>query len=136
MSKRILVTGSRDWNNVETICAALESALQLLGGEDVVLVTGACPTGADLIATAYWTMHDLGEIEEHPADWDTHGKKAGWIRNKEMADAGADICLAFIRNNSRGSEMMVDLAEDAGIQTMTWRMNDVLADDLSDPDGS
>lgn len=51
--------------------------------------------------------------EPHPADWSTHGKAAGPIRNQQMADARADLCLAF--PGGKGISDMVRRAERAGI---------------------
>lgn len=114
---RILITGSRDWTNWRIIHGAL---CDYLFEEQVVLVSGACPTGADRMAEK-WARGMGYEVETHPADWDQHGKKAGFIRNKEMVDLGADICLAFIKNNSKGATMTLNLAEKAGIRTKVWR---------------
>lgn len=114
---RILVTGSRDWNDRETIFQALfNTGVNGHDGDNHkrILVSGACPTGADAIAEDVarrmgWT------IERHPADWKTHGKKAGFVRNAEMVALGADICHAFIRNGSKGASMCANLAQKAHI---------------------
>ena len=50
-----------------------------------------------------------------PADWDKYGKKAGYIRNKEMARA-ADACVVFWNGQSKGSKHMIDIAKKHGLQ--------------------
>lgn len=125
---RILVTGSRDWDDRLTIYRALNSvceAADLLYPPDqygntlpdpskFVVVHGACPTGADRIADD-WCVGNFFLAEEHPADWETHGKAAGPIRNAEMVNLGADICLAFPLPSSRGTKNCMRLAREAGI---------------------
>lgn len=54
-------------------------------------------------------------VERHPADWERHGKRAGYLRNREMAELGADLVLAFWDGQSKGTMHMVDLAEEYGI---------------------
>ena len=117
---RILVTGSRDWEDEGVISVALYEHGRI--GLDTTLVHGNA-RGADLIA-ADWAQILCWRIERHPAEWEKHGKAAGYIRNKEMVDAGADICLAFIRNKSKGATMCADLAEKAGIPTIRYEVND------------
>ena len=121
---RILVTGSRDWDAPDTIAYALRYLVECENvADDAVLVSGACPTGADRIAEGIWLS--LGRpIELHPADWLTHGKKAGFVRNDEMVKAGADICLAFIKNESKGATMTAELAGKAGIPVYTYLMRE------------
>jgi len=116
---RVLVTGSRDWPDRTTVWGVLDDVLR--EHHDVTVVHGACPSGADAIARD-WTRHayrasELGVMreEEHPADWGQFGKSAGFRRNAEMVAAGADLCLAFIKNGSRGATHAADLAEKAGI---------------------
>lgn len=116
-SVRVLVTGSRDW----TDCSAVYEALDALGGRaSVTVVHGACPGGADNWARAWVQMRRQTE-EPHPADWKRHGKKAGFIRNTEMARLGADLCLAFIRNLSNGATHCAREAVSFGIPTVTFR---------------
>lgn len=119
---RILITGSRDWPAEEDIQFALVMAEELPPSNNT-LVSGACPTGADQMAEK--AAEKLGwKVERHPADWKKYGKRAGFLRNKEMVDLGADLCLAFIHNNSKGASMTLDLAEKAGIPTKVFRIND------------
>lgn len=115
---RILVTGSRSWTDRKAIEDALFDAL-VATDDDVVIVHGACPTGADEIASRFVSWiggYDSGLTEErHPADWRRYGRAAGPNRNAEMVALGADLCLAFIHNQSRGATHCADLAEAAGI---------------------
>jgi len=111
--RRVLVTGSRTWTDTGTIRDALAS---VWGDGAALLVSGACPRGADRLAEACWTRWG-GRVERHPADWDRHGRVAGYRRNTVMVNRGADLCLAFIRHNSRGASHALALAQAAGIPT-------------------
>lgn len=111
--KRLLVTGSRDWTDVDVIELALAEAWKALD-YDVVLIHGACPHGADAIAAELWLCQGF-DVEAHPADWGQYGRRAGFKRNADMVGLGADLCLAFIKNESRGATMTADLSDRAGI---------------------
>ncbi len=128
---RILITGSRDWADRNAVYAALHTEVELnwergydsdgvfvdwIPPKDFVLVHGACPTGADAIAND-WAINAWCRIEAHPADWNKYGKAAGFRRNAEMVNLGADLCLAFIKNGSMGASHTAELAEKAGIPT-------------------
>ena len=114
VSYRVLVTGSRDWTDRD----AIRDALSAIDGncdpaDSLTLVHGAA-RGADSIAADI--AANIGwNVEAHPADWERHGKRAGFIRNEEMVKLGADVCLAFIKDGSRGAMMCAGLAEKAGI---------------------
>lgn len=132
---RILVTGSRDWDDEVSLALALGFAvgegLSIDPNSAVVIVHGDCPTGADAIAARLATDHGV-PVEAYPADWNEHGRAAGPIRNEQMVALGADVCLAFIgpctsprcgrthRHPSHGASGCADLAERAGIPTRRY----------------
>lgn len=108
------MTGSRDWTDDDVIADAL-----IKHGRAGCTVVQGCARGADQIAAS--VARSLGyRTEDHPAFWSTYGRRAGFVRNKEMVDAGADLCLAFIKSRSRGATMCADLAEAAGITTVRF----------------
>jgi hypothetical protein len=108
-ARRVLVTGSRTWTDHAVIRAALAEHF----APGVVLVSGACPRGADAIAEHIWSGLG-GHVERHPADW-AAGRGAGYARNTAMVATGADVCLAFIRDHSPGATHAADTAARAGI---------------------
>jgi len=119
---RILVTGSRDWEDTDKLAYQLGLAISEghRDGRRVIVVHGACPSGADALADRL--VCDQGfEVEPHPADWQQFGKSAGFRRNAEMVALGADVCLAFIRNGSKGATHCADAAEKAGIPVRRFR---------------
>lgn len=116
MSKqfRLLVCGSRDFDDEAYLSHVLD--LILVQKPGLVIVEG-CARGADRMAERYGQRNDL-YIEHYPADWNTHGRKAGFLRNTQMADTRPDAVIAFYRNPSQpsvGTQMMVRIARERGI---------------------
>lgn len=130
---RVLVTGSRDWGDWREVYRALskvceEHDLNLIPDEHgntmpdprkITVVHGNCPTGADMWADQ-WCISNFFTAERHPADWQEYGKRAGFVRNAEMVKSGIDLCLAFIKGESKGASMTARLAEEAGIPTVRY----------------
>ena len=111
--KTVIVTGSRDWDDVITIYQALSEE-----NPDLV-VHGGC-RGADKYAKD-WAGYQMVECVSCPANWNKHGKAAGSIRNKEMLQSynsdlyGVVIVLAFRKNMSKGTTNCVNLAKQMGM---------------------
>lgn len=121
---RILITGSRTWNDWATIRRVLRASYR----PGAILVSGACPKGADAMCERAWAQMG-GRLERHPADWERHGLQAGHVRNREMVLLGADECLAFIRDRSPGATATAALAERAGIPVARYeRFSEPAAD--------
>lgn len=125
--RRLLITGSRWWNNWAIPQFAL-SAEWLVTNGTAVLVSGNCPPrpdgtpGADYICEWLWESWG-GAVERHPARWDLYGKPAGFRRNAEMA-ALPDIykCLAFNLNNSGGTQNCMEEAQKRKIPVSPFKL--------------
>jgi YspA, cpYpsA-related SLOG family len=119
---RILITASRNWEGPEaerkihevlSAAHALATAL----GSPLTVVHGDCPTGGDAIADRWARRRDSDGVivEPYAAQWGIFGKPAGFIRNQAMVDEGADMCIAFIRDNSKGATDCLSRAWEAQI---------------------
>jgi hypothetical protein len=122
---RVLVTGSRDWDDEGVIYGALDEVLLrcMYVGRAMHLIHGGA-AGADSIAHN-WAREAKVDRVVYEAQWREHGvynPQAGLARNRLMVEAGADLCLAFIRNGSRGATHCANLAEEAGIKTWRWEV--------------
>ncbi|MBR1697914.1 MAG: DUF2493 domain-containing protein, partial [Anaerovibrio sp.] len=84
-----------------------------LKSDTVIIVSGHAP-GADTLGERYAHEHGL-KCELYPADWNTHGKAAGPIRNAEMAN-NADALIAFWDGESRGTKNMIETAKAKGLR--------------------
>ncbi len=119
---RLIVCGSRDWTDREAVFDALDSALNdahIRSGKPrtLTVVHGACPTGADKFADEWCALHGVA-VERHSADWSGgFGGAAGPLRNRRMANRGADLCLAFWDGKTKrsGTLNMITEATLAGI---------------------
>jgi hypothetical protein len=66
--------------------------------------------GVDQLGEEWAAEHDI-PVERFPADWNQHGKSAGYIRNEEMAEY-ADALVAVHVNESLGAGHMIDIGHD------------------------
>ena len=111
---RVCITGSRDWGRPEMIYKALDGISFLCEAMDVemVIVHGGCPTGADKAAED-WAMDNFSarvKLQRYLAQWDRYGKRAGPLRNQEMAESQPDLVLAFWDGKSAGTRHMIETA--------------------------
>lgn len=109
---RLIVAGMRGWADRRAIYSRLDVILKLR--PNLILVHGACPTGADAIADR-WARRRGVKVERHWAKWNVHGRRAGPLRNEKMAALGANYCLVFWDGKSRGTGSMYRAARRAGI---------------------
>jgi len=124
---RVLITGSRNWEGrwAERELGLILDTLELLAdflNSPLIIVHGDCPTGADALADRWARSRDY-EPEIHPANWVTGGKGAGLFRNSHMVNLGADMCIGFLRDSSKGTTDCLTKAKAAGIPTFVVHWN-------------
>lgn len=119
------MTGSRTWDDPQFIYDRLREMCAKSHPGTLTVVHGGCPKGADAIAHDWcWQWAGHANEEVHPADWEKHGKAAGYVRNREMVVSGAGIVLAFIRGNSPGASHCAREADAAGLAVATYEYVD------------
>ena len=105
----MLVCGSRGWRDARSI----RNRLTTYNPATTRVIHGAA-MGADMLADV--EARKLGfEVERFPADWKTHGKRAGILRNLAMLDE-ADMVLAFWGGTSPGTRHTIEEARRRGFQ--------------------
>lgn len=116
---RVLICGSRGWEDPAPINALL-AGLDVLseGSSEPLVVIHGDARGADRLAGSLAKRWGA-EVVIEPADWDTHGRAAGPIRNQKMLDEHKpDVVYAFRSNGkSNGTDDMCNRARNSGVPT-------------------
>lgn len=102
---KVIIAGGRSIAADEVSVALVVKSAGFNIGE---VVSGACPTGADALGEE-WAAKNGIKVRRFPADWDLHGKRAGPVRNAQMA-AYADALILIWDGVSRGSRSMLEEA--------------------------
>lgn len=84
-----------------------------LAGISVSEVVSGCARGADTLGER-WAHDNNIPVRRFPADWDTHGSRAGYLRNIQMAEY-ADALVAVWDGRSKGTGHMIDIARKRGL---------------------
>ena len=108
---KVIIAGSRNFNDYNLLKKSCDNLLTQFTNIEIVSGTAR---GADKLGERY--AREKGyDIKQFPANWDKHGKSAGYIRNDEMAQY-ADMLIAFWDGTSKGTKHMIDLANKRGIK--------------------
>jgi hypothetical protein len=100
---KVLVTGGRDYKDYGVVAQELAKLKP-----DTIVQGGA--TGADHLARVWANANNVLCVT-YPAQWKQHGKKAGYLRNKQMLEEEQpDLVLAF--PGGKGTANMVKIATD------------------------
>ena len=121
---RIIVAGSRDFKDYDLLSEKLMEYLEYINDKDVVdnpsqvkFVSGTA-RGADMLGEQF--AYNYGyDVTRFPAKWDELGKRAGYVRNAEMAKYASEkygVLFAFWDGKSKGTKNMIDLAKRYGLE--------------------
>lgn len=104
---QLVVAGTREYSNRDEIFARLDKYHQRCkdAGTELIIIEGEA-RGPDLISRE-WAEARGVPFRPYPADWDEYGKRAGFIRNEEMAKVGTHV-LAFWDGQSNGTNDMIE----------------------------
>ena len=98
---KVIIAGGRDFNNYDLLT-------QTMNELNIIISEVVCgdARGADTLG-AVWASANEIPVKHYPVDWDTYGRSAGIIRNKQMAEY-ADFLVAFWDGKSHGTKNMID----------------------------
>ena len=102
---KICVAGSRDYINKGLVEEVLFD--EFISGDNILITGGA--KGVDTWAEDWAKEHDHVPYEVYHADWNKHGRSAGYIRNKLMIEK-SDKLIAFWDGTSKGTKHTIDIA--------------------------
>lgn len=85
---------------------------QALEGLTVTEVISGGAMGVDRLAEEFAQKHKL-PLTVFPADWETHGSKAGPLRNKQIVEACEQL-VAIWDGSSKGTATTIRMAKKAG----------------------
>jgi hypothetical protein len=111
----ICIVGSRGFNDYGLLKEELD---RLLNNEITYTFICGGARGADQLGERYAKEHDW-PIKLFLPDWNTHGKRAGFIRNGEMRKVSQRV-IAFWDGESRGTKEMIESSKKMGIETIIY----------------
>lgn len=104
----MIIAGGRDFVYTELDIAMLD---EIAEKNDITEIISGGATGADNFGEEFAKINNI-KLTIFKADWKTHGKAAGPIRNKRMAEY-ADCLYAF--PGGRGTQSMINEAKRKGL---------------------
>lgn len=105
---KLAIVGSRSFSDYEKLKTEVDFFSVIKDLEITEIVSGGAK-GADTLAEQYAKDHDL-LLKVFPANWDLHGKSAGYIRNLDIVHY-ADAIIAFWDGQSRGTLHTINLSK-------------------------
>lgn len=107
----VAIIGSRGFSNYNLVEVTME-IFQETHPLITTMVSGGA-RGADKLGEK-WALNNNIPTKIFLAEWDKHGRAAGFIRNKDIIE-NADHVIAFWDGVSKGTKHSLDLCKKSGI---------------------
>lgn len=114
---KVIVAGGRDITNFNLV----EEAISVSGFEVSEVVSGKAK-GVDTLGEVWALKHNV-PVGAFPADWNAHGRSAGPIRNRQMAEY-ADALIAIWDGESKGTANMIQQARKNKLNVFIYLVKD------------
>ena len=112
---KVIIAGSRVFDDNRYLSIMCERIFGIR--EDIEIVSGGAK-GADSLGERYAKERNL-PLTIFPAEWNKYGKSAGYKRNSQMAEY-SDTLIAFWDGKSKGTQHMINLAENKGLEVHVY----------------
>ena len=106
---KVVICGSRYINDFNLVEKAISES-----GFVITEVVSGCASGVDTMGEKWAKLNNI-PVAPFPAQWGTHGRSAGPIRNIKMAEY-AEAVIAIWDGSSRGTKHMVEAAKARGLK--------------------
>lgn len=128
MTMKLLIAGSRGYNDYDAFRMKVDKCLREHDKSKIEIIEGGAK-GVDRLARRYAIENEM-VYRTFEADWEQHGKSAGMIRNKQMANV-ATYAIIFWDGESNGTRNMIENCEH---QNIPYRLIKVKVDECKRED--
>lgn len=118
----VIIAGSRDFASEEHYALLKRTMDEFVAknGRPVYIISGGA-RGADSLGERYAKENSIA-VKHFIPDWDKYGKRAGMLRNKDMA-RNADALVVFWDGASRGTRNMIESAYNLRLEVVLVMYN-------------
>ena len=125
---KLIVAGGRDFSDRELMDREIRNTVaELPDDRSVSIVSGMAKrtlqdgttVSADWLAYE-WAIANHCKVYKYYADWNTYGKRAGYLRNEDMAKVSHGL-LAFWDGVSKGTKHMIQTARNMNLYVKVVR---------------
>lgn len=117
--EKIIIAGSRSITDYEKLASVMSQLTAGVSPRNAYEIVSGGADGVDQLGERWAEEYDC-PVARFEADWDKYGKSAGPIRNEKMA-VYADILIALWDGESAGTENMIDVALNEGLEVHVYQ---------------